>query len=162
MSPPIQRSGGAIFRHGLRLQARPRESRSHDVRGGWRNPSRPISCCHGRARICSDGSNSPSNCLVDVWFARSSPDNFPSYVSGLVMDPAMFDSICQGFGNNIRNYYQHMRGNDIFASHTVTNPQGWRPLGPADNQRQTPPTLRVINEDDSGDTINGLKMLGTA
>jgi 4-hydroxyphenylacetate 3-monooxygenase len=53
-----------------------------------------------------------------------SPDNFPSYVSGLVMDPAMFDSIRQGFGNNIRNYYQHMRGNDIFASHTVTNPQG--------------------------------------
>ena len=55
------------------------------------------------------------------------------------MDPAMFDSIRQGFGNNIRNYYQHMRGNDIFASHTVTNPQGWRPLGPADNQRHTPP-----------------------
>ncbi len=91
-----------------------------------------------------------------------SPDNFPSYVSGLVMDPAMFDSIRQGFGNNIRNYYQHMRGNDIFASHTVTNPQGWRPLGPADNQRHTPPTLRVIDEDDSGVTINGLKMLGTA
>jgi aromatic ring hydroxylase len=78
------------------------------------------------------------------------------------MDPAMFDSIRQGFGNNIRNYYQHMRSNDIFASHTVTNPQGWRPLGPADNQRHTPPTLRVINEDDSGVTINGLKMLGTA
>jgi 4-hydroxyphenylacetate 3-monooxygenase len=91
-----------------------------------------------------------------------SPDNFPSYVSGLVMDPAMFDSIRQGFGNNIRNYYQHMRGNDIFASHTVTNPQGWRPLSPADNPRHTPPTLRVINEDDSGVTINGLKMLGTA
>jgi 4-hydroxyphenylacetate 3-monooxygenase len=45
-----------------------------------------------------------------------SPDNFPSYVSGLVMDPAMFDNIRQGFGSNIRNYYQHMRCNDIFAS----------------------------------------------
>ncbi|HME31088.1 MAG TPA: 4-hydroxyphenylacetate 3-hydroxylase N-terminal domain-containing protein [Pseudolabrys sp.] len=91
-----------------------------------------------------------------------SPDNFPSYVSGLVMTPAMFDSIRQGFGSNIRNYYQHMRRNDVFASHTVTNPQGWRPVGPADNQRHTPPTLRVIDEDDSGVTINGLKMLGTA
>jgi 4-hydroxyphenylacetate 3-monooxygenase len=91
-----------------------------------------------------------------------SPDNFPSYVSGLVMDPAMFDSIRQGFGNNIRNYYQHIRSNDVFASHTVTNPQGWRLLSPADNQRHTPPTLRVIDEDDSGVTINGLKMLGTA
>src|SRR6266446_3275922 len=91
-----------------------------------------------------------------------SPANFPSYVSGLVMDPAMFNRIRQGFGDNIRNYYRHMRGNDIFASHTVTNTQGWRPLGPADNQRHTPPTLCVINEDDSGVTINGLKMLGTA
>ena len=60
-----------------------------------------------------------------------SPDNFPSYVSGLVMDPAMFDRIRQGFGDNIRNYYRHMRANDVFASHTVTNPQGWRAASPA-------------------------------
>ena len=38
----------------------------------------------------------------------------------------MFDRIRQGFGDNIRNYYRHMRANDVFASHTVTNPQGWR------------------------------------
>ena len=38
-----------------------------------------------------------------------SPDNFPSYVSGLVMDPAMFDRIRPGFGDNIQNYYRHMR-----------------------------------------------------
>src|SRR6185437_1172724 len=36
-----------------------------------------------------------------------SPDNFPSSVSGLVMDPALFDSIRKGFGDNIRNYYRH-------------------------------------------------------
>jgi len=90
-----------------------------------------------------------------------SPDNFPSYVSGLVMDPAMFDGIRQGFGDNIRNYYRHMRKNDIFASHTVTNPQGWR-MPPKDGPARTPPTLRVVGEDDSGVTINGLKMLGTA
>jgi 4-hydroxyphenylacetate 3-monooxygenase len=91
-----------------------------------------------------------------------SPDNFPSYVSGLVMDPAMFDRIRPGFGNNIRNYYRHMRRNDIFASHTVTNPQGWRPASPAEGAARTPPTLRVVAEDDAGVTINGLKMLGTA
>ncbi len=91
-----------------------------------------------------------------------SPDNFPSYVSGLVMDPPMFDRIRQGFGENIVKYYKHMRSNDIFASHTVTNPQGWRMPNPADTQKRTPPTLRVVAEDDSGVTINGLKMLGTA
>src|SRR5712671_6845395 len=89
-----------------------------------------------------------------------SPDNFPSYVSGLVMNPAMFNRIRPGFGDNIRNYYRHMRANDIFASHTVTNPQGWRSAAPGDTR--TPATLRVVDEDDRGVTINGLKMLGTA
>jgi 4-hydroxyphenylacetate 3-monooxygenase len=91
-----------------------------------------------------------------------SPDNFPSYVSGLVMDPGLFDSIRKGFGDNIRNYYRHMRKNDIFASHTVTNPQGWRPANPADAGKLASPTLRVVKEDDKGVTVNGLKMLGTA
>jgi 4-hydroxyphenylacetate 3-monooxygenase len=90
-----------------------------------------------------------------------SPDNFPSYVSGLVMDPAMFDRIRPGFGDNIRNYYRHMRRDDVFVSHTVTNPQGWRAANPAEPPRTTP-TLRVVDEDDRGVTVNGLKMLGTA
>jgi 4-hydroxyphenylacetate 3-monooxygenase len=88
------------------------------------------------------------------------PDNFPSYVSGLVMDPAMFDGIRQGFGDNIKNYHRHMRRNDVFASHTVTNPQGWRTVSP--EQKRASPTLKVVAEDDRGVTINGLKMLGTA
>ena len=91
-----------------------------------------------------------------------SQDNFPSYVCGLAMDPAMFDGIRQGFGDNIKNYYKHMRSNDIFASHTVTNPQGWRMADPKSAERRTAPTLRVVAEDDAGVTINGLKMLGTA
>jgi 4-hydroxyphenylacetate 3-monooxygenase len=91
-----------------------------------------------------------------------SPDNFPSYVSGLVMDPAMFDRIRPGFGDNIRSYYRHMRRNDVFAAHTVTNPQGWRPANPGEDTARPAPTLRVVAEDDQGVTINGLKMLGTA
>jgi 4-hydroxyphenylacetate 3-monooxygenase len=88
------------------------------------------------------------------------PDNFPSYVSGLAMDPPMFDSIRPGFGDNIRNYHRHMRRNDVFASHTVTNPQGWRLATP--EQRRASPTLQVVGEDDRGVIVNGLKMLGTA
>lgn len=88
------------------------------------------------------------------------PDNFPSYVSGLVMDPAMFDRIRPGFGDNIRNYFRRMRKNDVFASHTVTNPQGWRNTNP--ETKKLSPTLKVVAEDDRGVTVNGLKMLGTA
>ena len=91
-----------------------------------------------------------------------SPDNFPSYVSGLVMDPAMFDRIREGFGDNIRRYHRHMRKNDVFVSHTVTNPQGWRMASAGENPKRPPATLRVVDEDDKGVTINGLKMLGTA
>ncbi|MBM3529700.1 MAG: hypothetical protein FJX62_16555 [Alphaproteobacteria bacterium] len=91
-----------------------------------------------------------------------SPDNFPSYVSGLVMDPPMFDRIRQGFGANVTNYYKHMRKNDVFVSHTVTNPQGWRMADPVAMKGRTPATLRVVAEDDRGVTVNGLKMLGTA
>ena len=53
-----------------------------------------------------------------------------------------------------------MRSNDVFASHTVTNPQGWR--NAASGEPQASATLRVVDEDDRGVTINGLKMLGTA
>src|SRR5262245_1019306 len=90
-----------------------------------------------------------------------SPDNFPSYVSGLVMDPAMFDRIRPDFGDNIRSYYRHMRSDDVFVSHTVTNPQGWR-ANPAEGAARVVPTLQVVDENDRGITINGLKMVGTA
>src|ERR1700751_2808280 len=118
-------------------------------------PSRAISCCRGLQRRFE------THRRIASWthgLLGRSPDNFPSYVSGLVMDPAMFDGIRQGFGDNIRKYYRHMRANDIFASHTVTNPQGWRLPG-KDMEKRTPPTLRVVDEDDAGVTINGLKML---
>ena len=126
-------------------------------------PSRPTTCCRARARTCCAGIETHRR--IASWthgLIGRSPDNFPSYVSGLVMDPAMFDRIRQGFGDNIRSYYRHMRANDIFVSHTVTNPQGWRPANPAEGRKRPPPTLRVVDEDDSGVTINGLKMLGTA
>ena len=91
-----------------------------------------------------------------------SPDNFPSYVSGLVMDPAMFDRIRQGFGDNIKNYYRHMRANDIFASHTVTNPQGWRMPNPKEPKSARRRPCAWWTRTTRGVTINGLKMLGTA
>ena len=71
-----------------------------------------------------------------------SPDNFPSYVSGLVMDPAMFERIRQGFGVKHPAATTAICARTIlFVSHTVTNPQGWRPTavgGP-------PPTAYIAN-----------------
>src|SRR4051812_46673336 len=55
-----------------------------------------------------------------------SPDTSRSYVGGWVRVPALSARTGRGFGKNTRNYSRHMRANDVFASHTVTNPQGWR------------------------------------
>ena len=53
-----------------------------------------------------------------------SPDHVSSFVTGLAMKPAMFEEIGEGFGDNIVNYYKHMRANDIFTCYTVFTPSG--------------------------------------
>lgn len=91
-----------------------------------------------------------------------SPDNFPSYLTGLATRPDIFDGNRQGFGRNITNYYKRARRDDLFLAHTVTNPQGARRQEAYEGTGVTSPTLRVVDEDDAGVTLNGLKMLGTS
>jgi 4-hydroxyphenylacetate 3-monooxygenase len=91
-----------------------------------------------------------------------SPDNFPSYLTGLAMNPALFDKVRQGFGDNVVKYHRYLRDNDLFAAHTVTNPQGARRAGKVEPDPMDSPTLHVTAEDDEGITLNGLKMLGTS
>ena len=91
-----------------------------------------------------------------------SPDNFPAYVCGLVMRPDLFEGIRKGFGDNMVNFYKHLRSNDLFACHAVTNPQGARRPGAVEPSPEDSPTLRVTAEDSEGVTLNGLKMIGTA
>ena len=92
-----------------------------------------------------------------------SPDNFPSYLSGLATCPELLDGLHPGFGENLTRYYRTARRDDLFLSHAVTNPQGnRRAADEMDAAGLTSPTLRVVAEDDAGVTINGLKMIGTA
>lgn len=91
-----------------------------------------------------------------------SPDHVASFVTGLAMMPAMFDEIRPGFGDNIQAYYRYMRENDIFACYTVLPPQGARKPELYEREGMKVPTLRVVDEDDSGVTISGMKMLGTS
>ena len=87
-----------------------------------------------------------------------SPDNFPSYLSGLATRPELFEELRAGTGDNLMRYYRRARRDDLFTTHTVTNPQGTRRGEPG----ATSPTLRVTAEDDRGVTLNGLKMIGTS
>ena len=95
-------------------------------------------------------------------FMGRSPDNFPSYLSGLATQPKLFNELRQGTGDLLQSYYRKARREDLYMSHAVTNPQGSRRAGDEmDVAGIVSPTLRVVGEDDEGVTINGLKMIGT-
>ena len=91
-----------------------------------------------------------------------SPDHVASFVTGLLWKPALFDGNRQGFADNLRNYYDYMRKNDIFTCYTVLPPQGARQPELYQREGLKVPTLRVTAEDDEGITLNGMKMLGTS
>ena len=58
-----------------------------------------------------------------------SPDNFPSYLTGLATQPELFNEILDGAGDRLDAYYRKARREDLFMSHAVTNPQGSRRAG---------------------------------
>src|SRR5690606_31666233 len=94
-------------------------------------------------------------------FGRS-PDHVPSYITGMTAHPEVFDENRPGFGQNLLNYYDYLRKNDLYASYAVVPPQAVR--NPDVSQQfndRTLPTLRVVREDDDGVVISGLKMLAT-
>ncbi len=96
-------------------------------------------------------------------FMGRSPDNFPSYLSGLATGCDLFNNLRAGCGDYLQAYYREARRRDLFISHSVTNPQASRRAAhELANAGRVSPTLRVVGEDDGGITINGLKMIGTA
>ncbi len=91
-----------------------------------------------------------------------SPDHVGSYVTGLAMEPELFEANRAGFGKNLTSYYDEMRRKDLFASYVVVAPQGARDPEMYNRKGKIVPTLQVTAERDDGIIINGMKMLGTA
>ena len=91
-----------------------------------------------------------------------SPDHVASFVTGLTFGPELFEDNRKGFGANLENYYNEMRREDIFACYTVLPPQGARQPELYHREGLKVPTLRVVDEDAEGVTLNGMKMLGTS
>ena len=52
------------------------------------------------------------------------------------------------FADNVRNYYRHMRDNDIFAAHAIVSPQGSRDPAFYQQKNLPNPSCRVVGEDD--------------
>ena len=91
-----------------------------------------------------------------------SPDHVSSFVTGMSTLPSVFDTDEHKFGDNLVNYYHHMRDNDIFATYAVLPPQGARnPVFYQDNNLPIP-TLLVVDQDEEGVVVSGMKMIATS
>ena len=70
------------------------------------------------------------------------------------------------FGENIINYYQYCRDNDLFLTHALGDPQVDRSTQPQNEQRAVPEdeeiALHVVEETTEGVIVSGGKQLSTA
>ncbi|MGE4013468.1 MAG: 4-hydroxyphenylacetate 3-hydroxylase family protein, partial [Alphaproteobacteria bacterium] len=94
-----------------------------------------------------------------------SPDHVASSITGMSLKPEVFDDGKAGrnyhFSDNVVSYYNRMKREDLFTCYAILSPQGARSPELYESKDRKPPTLRVTAEDDSGVTLNGMKMLAT-
>ncbi|AMN40165.1 4-hydroxyphenylacetate 3-hydroxylase family protein [Rhodoplanes sp. Z2-YC6860] len=91
-----------------------------------------------------------------------SPDHVPAFVGGMAMVPELFDANREGFGQNVRDYFQHLKQGDLFACYLVLTPQGSRDSKLYRDTGLANPALTVVKEDSEGIVVSGLKLLGTS
>ena len=98
------------------------------------------------------------------------PDHVAAFITGMACVPSVADKHGQGFGENLLNYWRHIRDNDLNLTYAVVPPAGARGTeavatptgGPAgDSDWGDNAGLRVVKEDDAGVTVWGFKILAT-
>lgn len=101
--------------------------------------------------------------LADATFGLMgrSPDHVAGMVTGLAMKPSVLEDLHAGFGNNIVRYYREARTNDLHLCFAVIPPTGKRDQAIFPGQERDDPALRVVDEDDEGVYLSGMKMLAT-
>jgi 4-hydroxyphenylacetate 3-monooxygenase len=95
-------------------------------------------------------------------FIGRSPDQVSGLITGLAMKPSLLDGLRQGFGQNLIRYYEHARRNDLYLSFAVTPPSGRKSVELFPGQQRDDPNLQVVEENDSGVVVSGMKMMATS
>jgi 4-hydroxyphenylacetate 3-monooxygenase len=90
-----------------------------------------------------------------------SPDHVAGMVTGLAMNPGVLENLRAGAGENLTNYYKMARREDFYLCFAVTAPAGLRNADLFPGQQRDDPSLQVVDEDDSGVYLSGMKMLAT-
>jgi 4-hydroxyphenylacetate 3-monooxygenase oxygenase component len=88
------------------------------------------------------------------------PDFMNALVTVYALNADRFAAIKPEFAQNLRNYYEHVREEDLFLTHMLINPQIDRSKTSA---QQEDPYLHLgkVRETDEGIIVRGAKMLGT-
>ena len=94
-------------------------------------------------------------------FMGRSPDHVASCLGGMVMGIEVFTQHSPERAGALRDYFAYARDNDLFVTYTIVNPQANRAKGTSE-QDDAFLTAAICDEDASGITVKGAKMLGTS
>lgn len=104
---------------------------------------------------------------IEKWSALScgmigrSPDHVASTLAGLRMGLSAFRDYDPARAAALESYFQYARDNDLFLSYVIINPQSDKAKS-AGGQPDPHLVASVVDEDSSGITIRGAKMLATS
>jgi 4-hydroxyphenylacetate 3-monooxygenase len=93
-------------------------------------------------------------------FLGRAPDHVASCISGMFMGLDVFAAYDVTRAKALSEYYAYARDNDLYLSYVIINPQANRSRSAA-RQRDASLTAGVVDEDASGITVHGAKMLAT-
>lgn len=94
-------------------------------------------------------------------FMGRSPDHVASSLMGMFIGAPEFDKHDPARGSALRGYWEHARQNDLFLTYVIIHPQADRSKA-ASEQGGQDYAVRIVDEDSSGLTVRGAKMLGTS
>lgn len=89
-----------------------------------------------------------------------SPDYLNAAVMAMAAASDFFAQADPRFGDNIRNYYEYIRENDLLLTHTLINPQVNRSVG-LSQLPQDDIAARIVGENSDGIVIRGARLLAT-
>ncbi|MEO6827669.1 MAG: 4-hydroxyphenylacetate 3-monooxygenase, oxygenase component [Microbacteriaceae bacterium] len=103
---------------------------------------------------------------IEVWarysngFLGRTGDYMNSALTALAAAESWFSQADPKYGENIRNYYEYARENDLLATHTLIPPQVNRSVSGSE-QLGGQLSARIIEEREDGIVIHGARMLAT-
>src|SRR5258706_8559837 len=95
-----------------------------------------------------------------VGFLGRSPDHVASCISGMFMGLPVFEQYQPERARALADYYRYARANDLYLTYVIINPQADRSQSAAGQQSEFL-TAGIVDQDASGITIRGAKMLAT-